>query len=199
MKRQRIEDLEKDVPAEVKYWDNPFSTNTSVTGTVDMPLVGLTQGTSESTRIGGKINICGFGIKGHVTGIPQTGAAPLADLVRILVVLDKQANGAAPVVSDILQSAQIISFLLLDNQDRFEILAEKYARVDVTAWGGSTVQTLSAILPIEIDLKVDIPVHIADATGAQAKFKSNQICVLYISHSAESSFSYMSRTLYTDA
>lgn len=203
MKRQRLADAERilEDAIETKHWDEGWGpVNPGITpGNVDNLTVGIAEGTTDVTRIGRKIQVRNITVNGVVTGVPQSGAAPLADAMRFITVLDKQANGATAALSDVLESSTFNSFPAMKNLDRFEILDDRIVRVDITAWAGSTLQTISAVLPFKLSLDVDIPVIYSSTAGAQAELKSNQILFMYINRNAESTFAYQSRLLYKDA
>lgn len=86
-------------------------------------------GSSFFNRIGRKVEMKSL----HLTGsIVPTGNAATADYGRILVVYDRQTNGALPVISDILQGTDCLgasatsnfSNVNLNNRERFLILAD---------------------------------------------------------------------------
>lgn len=186
-------------PPEKKYWDLGFGVNPTNAGQIDGPLIGIAQGTTEQQRIGGKINLVNFNIHGQVIGVQQVGAAVLPDVTRFMVVLDKQANGALPVVTDILKTAQINKFMNLDNVDRFQILKEKWITNDVLAWVATPFESIGQIKNFKINLKMNIPIHFSSTLGAITEFKSNNIICLYINSNGQSVVNYTSRAKFTDA
>lgn len=79
-------------------------------------LNGLANGSDASTRIGRKVNIKSVLIRHSFVMAPtSTGGSP----IRILVVYDKQANAAAPAITDILLADDFNSPNNLSNRDRF--------------------------------------------------------------------------------
>lgn len=78
----------------------------------------VAQGTSAITRIGRKILMKSILVQGALTN--TSGQA------RILIVYDKQTNGANPAATDILTSNTLMAAQNLDNRDRFIILADIY-------------------------------------------------------------------------
>lgn len=131
---------------ELKYIDQVGSSSTAIVavgagtggiaGTAQLELLnGLTQGTDSITRIGRKI--CMKSIQGRWTFTLQNTAAGVfpaglvGGQVRLLIVYDKQANGAAPAATDILQGTGIIQAPLnLNNRERFIVLVDKFITLD---------------------------------------------------------------------
>lgn len=109
---------------------NSFPADT--TGTVNL-LNGVATGTDFTERIGRKILIKSI----YIQGIVQTlDTVSNNCLNRLIVVLDKQPNGAAPAINDVLVSSNSTEQLNLNNRDRFRILADKRfatAQIDTTA------------------------------------------------------------------
>lgn len=75
------------------------------------------QGTTATTRIGRKILMKSINIQGVV-------ATSTGNTARILIVYDKQPNGAVPLATDVLTSNTLMAMQNLDNRDRFIILAD---------------------------------------------------------------------------
>lgn len=84
--------------AERKYIDTAISVTVGTTPTVTV-LNALAQGTSDSTRIGGKIAI--HSIEAHLVVVSAAGTAQPAtgDLCFTGLILDKDCKGAAPAVT----------------------------------------------------------------------------------------------------
>ena len=76
----------------------------------------VAQGTTAITRLGRKILMKSVLVQGTLTNSSGQG--------RILIVYDRQANGAAPAATDVLTSNTIMAIQNLDNRDRFIILAD---------------------------------------------------------------------------
>lgn len=83
---------------------------------------GVTQGTDYNQRIGRKFTMRTL----YVRAATYTqGAAPVADLVRLMLVFDCQANGAAPAITDILTAVSTTAANNLNNRDRFKVIMDK--------------------------------------------------------------------------
>lgn len=84
-------------------------------------LTAIAQGTNSGNRVGRKITIKSVQWRGMVK--PAAGGGFGQN--RILVVYDKQSNGAAPAITDILSVNGAESCLNLSNAERFIILADE--------------------------------------------------------------------------
>lgn len=85
-------------------------------------LNGCDDGATSTTRIGRKITITSLTWRWRGSLAPTTtGASGL----RMLIVRDNQANGAAPLATDILQADVINSMMNLDNSKRFKVLVDE--------------------------------------------------------------------------
>lgn len=107
---------------ELKFKDlnvtlNPVANST----TFSLPILlnGLIPGSGASERIGRKVTWKSLLIRySHGLAVTSTGGAPL----RILVIYDKQANAAAPFITDVLLADNFNSPNNLSNRDRFVTL-----------------------------------------------------------------------------
>lgn len=113
-----------------------FSLNTTVVLT---PLNTLFPGSARWQRIGRKINLKSLEITGHLVPIASVAFPSWA---RIMVVYDKQPNGALPTIDDILLSqvtaatdsnvSTVLSMINLNNRERFEIIRDMKFKVGPT-------------------------------------------------------------------
>lgn len=78
----------------------------------------VAQGTSAITSIGRKILMKSILLQAVLTNSNGFG--------RLLIVYDRQTNGAAPAATDVLTSNTMMAAQNLDNRDRFIILADIY-------------------------------------------------------------------------
>lgn len=101
-------------------------------------LNGLVQGTTGSTRVGRKILMKSIYIRlNFYLAATTTGGGRL----RVLVVHDKQSNGLAPAVTDILLANSNISPNNLSNSDRFvTIFDEESDPIGATSEYGTTMK-----------------------------------------------------------
>lgn len=84
-------------------------------------LNGLATGTDASSRIGRKITMKSLYVRWSSLFVAGAGGG---GAIRILVVYDKQANAAAPAITDILLANDFNSPNNLSNRDRFVTLAD---------------------------------------------------------------------------
>jgi len=101
---------------------NPITFN-QVTGNVAL-FNGLVPGTSGTTRIGRKIRMVSISYRfqgGYATSSTSTGSSPL----RMLIIYDKQTNGATPAAGSVLTLDVIESPMSLGNSQRFIVIADE--------------------------------------------------------------------------
>jgi len=85
-------------------------------------LNGVSQGVTPTTRVGRRILMKSLYIRWFLQlAATTTGGTP----VRMLVVYDKQTNGAAPSVTDIVLTDEITSPMNLSNSKRFQVLCDQ--------------------------------------------------------------------------
>ncbi len=170
-------------------------------GTIVAPSCNLiAQGTTEVTRIGRKATIAS--IHWHFeTRLPtQTAAASASDVARIILYVDKQANGATASVTDILESANYQSFNNLANKSRFRTLMDRTYNLNASAGGGDgTTEDYGQVIESDsFHKKVNIPIEFDSTAGAITEIRSNNIGVLTISRSGVAAFASKMRLRFTD-
>lgn len=100
------------------------------TGSI-IPLNLIQAGSSFFNRIGRKIEMKSLLIELNITPVSAARSTG-ADTLRILVIYDRQTNGAVPAISDILQDTEqngtnttvMTSNINLNNRDRFQIIRD---------------------------------------------------------------------------
>lgn len=146
----------------------------------------IAQGVTESNRIGRKCTIRSINWRWTVflpeTDAVATPAAP--DTLRIILYLDKQCNGAAAAVTDLLETADHHSFNNLANKGRFKVLMDR--RVDINYAGlasdnAGVVSQAAVTCDGMFYQKCNIPIEFDSTTGAITEVRSNNIGVLLIS------------------
>lgn len=184
---------------EKKYFDFAYGpTNYTTGGAVIVDLLAIAQGTTELTRVGGKINITNFNLRGRVDAI-AAAAVPLA--IRHILFWDKQTNGAAPAVTDLLTVANVNSFLNMDNVDRFQVIKDKTIVSNIGAMNSATGDRYGETKWVKFNIKVpNVPIHYSSTTGAIAEIKSNNLYLLTIADTAATAtLAFRARTKFTDA
>lgn len=132
---------------EKKVIDSATATH-AVNTTGDFTLLnGCVQGSDYTNRIGRKIVMKSLYIRGYTCPEPSTAGAggSVAQQARMIIFMDNQPNGAAPAVTDLLNTATSTSQLNLNNRDRFKILRDQtfvlspqqYSAANVLAATGS--------------------------------------------------------------
>lgn len=130
---------------EVKFKDktNKGSPTTIIAAGVIIAdsISGIAQGTGNSQRVGFKAQAVGLDINywlHHDHGTTTTGIAD--NVVRLYLVLDRNPCGTIPTVGEILEDADTLSFLNLDNTRRFRVLKSKVInlnRTNALSWNGT--------------------------------------------------------------
>lgn len=96
---------------------------TGATGTV-VPLNSIAAGDDITQRNGRKINMTSSMLRFHLFLADGVPAAPMS--MRLALVYDRQPNGAAPVWTDVFQTAVAASDRNVNNRDRFKIVYDNY-------------------------------------------------------------------------
>ncbi len=139
-------------------------------------IVGIPQGTTESSRIGRKCTITNIYARLQFEFLadnqPDMSAATAAhETIRVMMFWDKQANGAAGGSTDILETNHWASFRNLANSKRFTILFDRtyHWNTTVIAAGNGTANDSSRVTKdylVKISKKVFIPIEYLLTTGA---------------------------------
>lgn len=107
---------------EFKAVDVTTATTSVGTTPVFFLLNGMTSGSGLDQHIGREVTLKSLEIK-YVVG-PEAGVT-VDQMVRVLLVYDRQTNGAAPAVTDVLTSQSSVSPRNLENRHRFKILYDR--------------------------------------------------------------------------
>lgn len=137
---QKLAKLEKQVKInqeEWKYIDVGFAA-TAVTGTLVL-LNGCAPGDGASSRDGRQITIQSIQMKFRIECDATGSGANASTTGRFLVFVDKQSNGAAPNVGDVLDTSSTgfaDALRNLNNRKRFKILMDRRYTVSIYSPGG---------------------------------------------------------------
>jgi len=183
---------------EKKYFD----TASGPTATVAYPAATITslnlvpQNTNPNGRIGRSIKIN----KLNFRAIFSVGGTTVAsDILRCILFIDTQANGALPIVTDLLDqtAAHLTNFNLLANNRRFIVLKDWIFTMNKTVelTTGSNSTTLKFI---KLNKKLDLNVEFSSTTGAITEIRSNNLVLLISGGSVASTFETTARIRYTD-
>lgn len=163
-------------------------------------LLAMVEGNTDSTRIGNRITVRSVMLRGTAMLPAATDSANTSQVVRIILYLDRQANGATATVADILASADYRSFNNLDNSDRFRTLAEE--TVDLVAQGavptGAALTFGKVRQSFFLKAKLNIDVKYKANGGDITDLASTNIGVFVIGESNFATVGYIARVRYTD-
>lgn len=163
---------------ERKFFDTSLNFTVDTTG--EVPATGqlalIPQGTTESSRIGRKACIKSIHIRAGAFYIP--GADTVGSTVSyIYLVLDKQCNGAAAAITDVLTSSNMsLGMVNMANSERFVIL--KRFIVPFQAGAGVSGAYGQDRKALEFFHKCSIPMEWSSTTGAIAEIKSHNLFLL---------------------
>lgn len=144
-------------------------------------------GTGESARIGRKILIKSLAMTFKVSTGDIASAAFLSQetqRVRIMIVLDKQANGAVASVSDVLDTSivadEVDAYNNLSNKNRFVTLMDKKIGWVPTQYdNAATPHYNQKQLTIKFYKKFNnLPIEFSGVNGDSAEIASNQLLML---------------------
>ncbi len=182
---------------EKKFFDTTLgSTALATAGVILSPSLNLVpQGVTESNRVGRKCTVTRINFRGFL--ILNSGTAQTSELFRIMLVLDKQANGAPATILDILESADEKSFNNLSNNQRFMVLKDWYGAMNKTADIGTNINSTQRVLTYFKNC--NIPVEFSSTTGAIGEIRSNNLLLLGISATGTTiSLSHTTRIRFAD-
>lgn len=126
---KRVSKLEKEVGAIEKGEDTELQL-ISVTTTPSVTDIGtVAQGDDKENRKGDHITIDQvygrFLIYRHASAASGT-----SDFVRVIVLFDRQANGAVPAYTDVVQSNNIMAYRVTSQSGRFKVLFDKMVHLN---------------------------------------------------------------------
>ncbi len=157
----------------------------SAAGTITDSVNKIGQGITEKTRIGRKITITNIAWKYDILLSAATAANVTAEQVRVILYLDKQCNGAAAAVTDVLETDDYNSYRNLANISRFNILMDKvYTLIASSGSGRGATDTLAFGEDLVQDTyfkRVNIPIEFNSTAGAIGEIRSNNIGILLLS------------------
>lgn len=164
----------------------------------------IDDGITESERIGRKAVVKQIGWR-YILTLPKavdTAEPADGDIVRVILFLDRQCNGAAATVTDILKTADFLSFNNLTNKDRFYILKDTthdliYPSIAKGSSGSQTTQaTMAQHTCVYKDM--DTIIEFSGASGTIGKICCNNYGALVIGQNGLASFSSNYRVRFTD-
>ncbi len=189
---------------ELKFHDLDIDDATiAANGTIaEDSCVVIAQGVTEKQRIGRKCTIKSINWRFLLTLPVLAGAsAQNGDDVRVILYLDKQTNGAAAAVTDILESDDHQSFNNLANKSRFRTLMDRSYTIDSRGGAGDGAANDFAARNISDSFykKCNIPIEYDSTTGAITEQRSNNIGVLLLSKNGLVAFGSKMRLRFSDS
>lgn len=152
---------------ERKFLDNAITPTITSTGNV-IPLNTIVQGIGSNQRIGAQTATSGV----YYNYVLRQGATPTTTAVRILLFWDREPNGVAPAVTDVLAAATVTAPMNLLNRNRFVILDDDR---DTLSTNGDQIRFITDFR------KIDQLSTFADATSTA---QTGGLMLLYISDQA---------------
>lgn len=193
-------------PQELKFFDNIIVDSLIAAGgtIANSSLVLIPAGTTESTRIGRKCVVRKIAFRWVIELIPTVVAAETFDVVRVIVYLDKQANGAAAGTTTILEVDDFQSYNRIENKNRIRILMDRVYSLNGQAGSGrGTTDTLSYggyMIHDSWYHDCTLPIEYGGVAGNLAEIKSNNIGILLLSNEGNrTSFTGRLRIRFSDS
>lgn len=153
-----------------------------------LPLIAL--GPDEQERDGLSITLKSVSFK-HLFHLPPLDAGAQAispDTVRWIVFIDKQANGALPAVTDLLDTAYFQSEYNVGNEGRFIILLDETESLLYTGGmasdGAGLVSHQATRMTFQHQHDLDLTIQYGGDLGAIMNITSNNLLIFYISQAA---------------
>ncbi len=190
---------------ELKFHDVDITDAVVAAGTVvQAAMLIIPEGNGESARIGRKITIRKIGWRLTVT-LPTTAtAANTSDVIRCMLIYDKQANKALPTNTDILEDNSFRSFNNLANSGRFRVLMDRFYSLKSQAGSGrGTADTLSYgddVISDDFFADVNLPIAYDNSatSGVITSITSGNLFAIYASRSGLAGVATSIRIRYSD-
>ncbi len=187
---------------EKKFFDSVVDDAVIATGGLIFNSVNkIAQGTTESERVGRKCTIVNIGWKMSITLPAATNSSNTSDIVRLIMFIDKQANGATATVTGILESADYLAFNNLANKSRFRTLMDRTYALSAKAGGGdgTTEDYAEEEITDSFYKKCRIPIEFDATLGAITEIRSNNVGILVISKAGLAGLNSKVRVRFSDA
>ncbi len=166
---------------EKKFHDgNGLFQTISTTGEISTSMVLIAQGSGESQRIGRKIKLTSMSIRFTIL-LPNTATTTdTSDIVRLIVVHDKQANGANAAWLDVFESTGWDSYRNLANLGRFNVMLDKRITIHGSMSGnGTTSRMAQGSIHWGWHKKLNMVIEYDSTAGAITEIKSNNLLFMF--------------------
>ncbi len=170
---------------ELKYHDlDVDDASISAAGTLSPTLCAIPQNGTATGRLGRKCTVVGIAWRYTLT-MGLSASVQIPETVRLMIILDKQTNGAAFTPAQVLETDAYQSFNQLDNKDRFRVLMDRVIDMNSVAAAGDGVvndsvgNNLSGVKYIKC--KIPIEYDATTNSGLIATQRSNGLHVMILS------------------
>lgn len=176
------------------------------TPNIDSVIVGISQNASSEGRIGIDLWLKSLQIKGFVKRLLNDENSQ-AHVARVMVVIDRQSNGTAPTLAQILDLGagnDVLAFRKLENTARFTFLMDKVVTMNPQAsyWNDTVGRNSPISKPFGMFKSYANGLHVKYQTGTpglEADIMDNNIWVVAFGEDGvELSIEWESRMRYTD-
>jgi len=168
----QIRRVRRGLKVEKKFFDTALAFN--VDTLAEVPATGqlnlIPQGVTESTRVGRQCTVKSLQVRYTITYTPAADTVGAAN-AWVYLVLDKQANGAAAAVTDVMTSTDFnVALLNLANSQRFKIIRRwshsMQSGAGVSGAFGKDLKTVDEFI------KTNKTLEFSSTTGAITELKS---------------------------
>lgn len=156
------------INSELHYLDTTETDNVSSSGDIS-GLTLMATGDTDVTREGNKI----LAHDVYVRGYAQIHTSALQSIVRIILFVDKECDGVAPTVANVLQTTSYLSPLNQNFSKRFVVLHDRSMALNDTGENSK---------PFKFYVKVPFHIHYDGTSANITDAKENQIFLLLISN-----------------
>lgn len=187
------------IPNEHKGYVHVLSGQTmSSSGVVYDMTSNIQRGTDAYSRLGDKINAKSMTIRGLIY---QSSDIFYPGSYRFIIFVDKNSNGTAPTISDLLTSSTFDADINIQNRSRFVILKEVINTLDipVTLWNGTDYKAFGQGRAFKWYLPLDFQIGFKGNSGTSSDNQQNSIYMAVITDvNTNVQFQCKSRIMFTD-
>lgn len=183
--------------SELKAIDSGTTTDSLAPTAVCTLINGVATGDDYNTRDGRRIVMKGLTLK---FGLFDNGTTGPADFCRVMVILDKQANGAVCTSAQLFTANTPISPMNLDNRERFKILKDWCIGTDYGAYAAGVITNgATKMHVVKTYIPMDIPVTYSGTGATIASIATNALYLVYqAKNSNTTTIYYNARVRFTE-
>jgi hypothetical protein len=185
---------------ELKFYDQPFANFPLASSAIVDNIATIPQGIGESERVGRKAIVKRIQLRillQYEGGIVINDSAAV---VRLMLVVDTQANGSTFGGGELLTSPSaddFYGFQNLVNKDRFVVLMDRVYVINCQANNGT--QNVGGFVFDSIDKSVSIPIEYSGTTGVTTEIRNNTINLVSMrADTTDVNLKYSSRVRFLD-